>query len=639
MCDALPTSLPSACARSRPHAPRRVDRLPATRTAQTVNQIPDSLRFSLTMRIISLCLALACTLTASTAEVAERSLVIEDFSVDLYVNPDGSLNLTESIRCRFEGPWNGLKRFIPVDALTPYSYRRKLRLEVQAVTDDQGRVLSHGSVSRKGHLGLQIAIPDAVDTTRTVILSYRVGNGLRFFDSSDELYWNVTGNDWEVPIEKARITIHLPIGVGGVTATSFTGLRGEGNSMAVSETIGNDVIFQTTQPLGSREGLTIAVAWSTGKVARPGFFGRMGTFSRDNPVLLLPFAVLAVLMAMWHRWGRDPRRRVVKVRFEPPPGLTPAEAGSLMRNWMDLREFTATMIDLAVRGFVRISEEEREGSLFGRVRKPDYILFLLKPQQEWDGLAVFERNLLLALFNPKADYLKISTKAPPAELSTDPATGRCLRLTMRISELRGGFRSRLGEVEGLLFDRLLEKGYYRQRPERWKNGCFTVGGLVLIFGLNGFRAENAPISLPLALSVSGVLIGLFGFLMPARTRAGTRVLEHLLGFKEFLNRAGTESFESVTLTFELFERYLPFAMVFGVEKRWADAFEGVHAVPPVWWVPARIHPFMMGLFVMAVLEMAKDTQAAIAGQGSSGDSGFSGGSSGGGFGGGGGGGY
>jgi hypothetical protein len=155
---------------------------------------------------------IALLLFAFAAPAAARSLVIESFEADILVHADGTLDVTEVLRPRFTGSWNGIFRTIPVEYRHPMGFNYTLFLEVQSATDNQRTPLKF-TVSRQRHYKkVKIWVPGARDTTRTVILRYRVKNGLRFFEEHDELYWNVTGDEWEVPIESARATITLPFG-------------------------------------------------------------------------------------------------------------------------------------------------------------------------------------------------------------------------------------------------------------------------------------------------------------------------------------------------------------------------------------------------------------------------------------------
>ena len=140
-----------------------------------------------------------------------RSLVHESFHADIRVFPDGELEVTETIRTRFEGSWNGLYRFIPVQYVTPQGFSYKLRLELESITDELMRPLRYETTSERHYRKFTIWIPGAQDAIRTVVIRYRVGFGLRFLDDYDELYWNVTGDEGLVPIELASAASSFPL--------------------------------------------------------------------------------------------------------------------------------------------------------------------------------------------------------------------------------------------------------------------------------------------------------------------------------------------------------------------------------------------------------------------------------------------
>ena len=307
----------------------------------------------------------------------------------------GAIEVTETIRPRFNGSYNGIYRTIAVEHRTN-GFRYKLRLSVNAATDADGSPLRYESKRDGDYLNTRIWVPGAADTVRTVRLSYGVTNGLRFFEADegadgiveayDELYWNVTGTEWPVPIETASATVRLPPAVGGVRAHAFTGGYGATGRDATVDVTGTRIDVRTDRPLGFREGLTIGVGWDAGVVRRPTAIDRAGMYLFDNWPLFLPFFVLAFMYRRWNERGRDPEIGSIEPRYEPPGDLTPAEVGVIIDNRADLRDITATLIDLAVRGHLTIEEREEKDYLFKRRDDPE------------DRLAPHESALLRAVF-------------------------------------------------------------------------------------------------------------------------------------------------------------------------------------------------------------------------------------------------
>ncbi len=572
---------------------------------------------------------LAATLAAAAVfgavgSASARSLVISSFEVEVQVLPDASLLVTETIRPRFTGSWNGLKRDIPVEYRTPQGFNYTLLVDLVSVTGEQGAPLRYEVGRDRHYKTIKVWIPDAQDATRTMVLTYRVANGLKFFDDHDELYWNITGDEWDVPIERASARIVLPVGATGVRALALTGAYGSREQAAGVEIMGPIVSMQMRRALGFREGLTAVVGWDKGLVKEPGPLARAGFFLRSNWPFLIPLGTLAIMFSLWYSRGRDPRLRPVTVRYNPPDELTPAELGTLVDHSPDMRDITATLVDLAVRGYLRIEETE-EPQFLGLSSGKSYIFHLLKREPDWNDLQAHERALLESLFSHGT------------------------RDRIELSELENNFYKDLPGLRDRIFDRLLQRHYYVRRPDKVKRKYIVAGlGLGIFAAVGGsFVAVflgAAPVPMTLAGLMTGATILGFGWLMPARTLRGARALEGVLGFQEFLTRVEADRFDRVVKTPELFEKYLPYAMALGVEKNWARAFEPIYTRPPDWYQGHWDGSFLPRTFVRDLNQMSTRTAAVMGtaprgtgGSGFSGGGGFGGGGfSGGGFGGGGG---
>ena len=175
----------------------------------------------------------------------------------------------------------------------------------------------------------------------------------------------MTGNDWPVPIDHASAFITLPENsTGGIRAQAFTGAYGSKQSEATVQVNGADVSFETTRPLPMRGGATIDVYIPQGIIKAPSALTKFGWFLGSNPILFLPLLTLAAMFALWHSVGRDPDPGVsVAPQYEPPKGICPAEAGTLIDDAIHPRDITSTIVDLAVRGYIKIEEKVETFSL------------------------------------------------------------------------------------------------------------------------------------------------------------------------------------------------------------------------------------------------------------------------------------
>jgi uncharacterized membrane protein len=564
-------------------------------------------------------LSLALFLLIPATLAADRTLVIERFDAVIDVAPDGSIVVEETIVPRFTGSWNGIFRTIPVQYRTPQGLNYTLRLTVEAVTDAAGQELDVDSSRERHYRKLKIWVPGAADATRTVRLRYRVANALRFFEEHDELYWNVTGDEWEVPIEAASARVRLPAGVTGVRATAFRGAYGSTEQSGVSVEPGG-VHVQTARSLGMREGLTLVVGWNPGVVHRPTAVEKGAQAVYSNLPLGIPLLVFAGMLRVWRRRGRDPELAPIVPTYEPPARMTPAELGTLVDGKPDMRDITASIVDLAVRGYLHIAETQNE-YLFGLFSSKDYTFTLTRDRDSWRELKQHERDLLSALFTRSSGAVSLS-------------------------DLKNKFYRHLPNLRDHLYGRLVQDGFYTARPDRVRL-YYIIGGVVFgvavvflsIWIMLGLGMQ--PLAGIVAGIVSAIVVVGFGWIMPARTARGTRELEQVLGFREFLSRVEGDRLERMATTPEMFEKYLPYAMALGVEDNWAKAFEGIYTQPPSWYSGRSAGgTFRPSSFTrdLGTMSAAAATTMASSPRGSGG-SGFSGGSSGGGFGGGGGGGF
>ena len=550
-----------------------------------------------------------------------RSLVHESFHADIRVFPDGELEVTETIRTRFEGSWNGLYRFIPVQYVTPQGFSYKLRLDLESITDELMRPLRYETTSERHYRKFTIWIPGAQDAIRTVVIRYRVGFGLRFLDDYDELYWNVTGDEGLVPIELASARIQLPSEVTGTRGVAFTGAHGSQESAAQVQVVGETVTIQALRELNIREGLTVAVAWDTGIIHRPGGSEKVFFFLSNNWIFVVPMLAFFLMYWRWHTRGRDPRQLPISPRYEPPKGLTPAEVGTLVDNYPDLRDITATLVDLAVRGYMLIEERETDTWL-GLSSKTEYTFTLLKTEAEWGELLPHENKLLRSIF-------------------TDGRLG-----SVDLADLENEFYKEIPGIRDRIYEKLIKRKFYAARPDKVKQPYVFVAiaipsVLILLtrFFPVGYWLGQTELGLIFASLLCGLPVAFFGYFMPARTPLGARTLERVLGFEEFIRRVESDRFKRMITGPEQFEKLLPFAMALSVEKKWAAAFKDLYKEPPDWYRGSNPTGFHVGSFVSNLSHMSNQTGAMMSSSPrSSGGSGFGGGGggfSGGGFGGGG----
>ncbi|GEL95082.1 DUF2207 domain-containing protein [Cellulomonas composti] len=497
---------------------------------------------------------------------------------------------------------------------------------------------------------------DDVSGVQTYEIAYTV-NGLinpaNEQHSGDELYWNVIGPGWEIPIGDVTATVSGPAAIEG--AVCFAGPSGSTSSCTSSSFAGATSSFtQDLLPVGSQ--LTTVTGWPA------------GTFPGVEPIIVeqpdplapirpaTPLGLVALVIAgvgsivairRVRRVGRDraylgltpglrpgtgphgatgyrDKRAPVAVQFTPPADVRPGEIGTLVDEKADPVDVTATLIDLAVRGYLRIEEVPRSNP---RKKPKDWTLIALREPDE--ALLAYEAKLMDEVF-----------------------TGRP---QVRLSALRTTFASSMTAVQTALYEQVTRLGWFSANPKsvrtRWllAGGALLAVGVGLVFVAFAAGADVPGIALvPVAVVVVGIVVLVCASSAPARTEDGTAVLAQAMGFRLYLTTA-----EADQLRFEegedVFSRYLPYAIVFGVAERWARVFAELaaqgRAVAQPTWYSGYYNP-MPGVFWATAFASSMDRFQSVATEsltaptpGSSGSSGFSGGFSGGGVGGGGGGGW
>lgn len=560
----------------------------------------------------------------SSAIAQARDIRIRDYGALLTVHSDGTVDVVEELTIHFTGEWHGLNRDLSLRHNTAQGHQVKLNVEDGPITDAAGNplVVEHQTQDAGWTRRYHIYIPGAVNADRTIVIHYRLKNAIRFFFKSsevgelDELYWNVTGNLWTMFIDSVHARVVLPEDVRPSQVAVYTGPEGSRQSDAAIERDGNEIGFSTRHQLYPYTGMTIGVGWPAGHIAgRPSQAHVQLMEILSWTPLLIPLLVFWFAYRRWDMYGRDPVEGSYVVRYEPVPGATPAELGALVDNNADIRDVTATLVDLAVRGYIHISELT-ESHLFGLTKSTDYNFEILKSRSQWTNLKSHELS-----------YLDALSQCAPSAASN-----------VKMSELTNKFYKFLPEITNAVYDELVQSGYYVERPDRARAKAwgitalvtFVLGGLTIL-SLNRVFTLFAPASLVFAAGISFIILVAFAQLMPARTTEGARAREGALGFKEFLSRVEEDRYKRMITSPELFEKYLPYAMAFEVEENWANAFKDIYHETPNWYTgTGRFDAVSFGHSISTMSNAAASSMASSPSSSGSGGGGSSGGGSGGG---------
>jgi uncharacterized membrane protein YgcG len=569
---------------------------------------------------------------------------IKSYVVDITVQQNGSLSIVETIDYDFgSNQHHGIDRDIPVRFHYDNRNDRVYPLHVTSVTASPGTPSQYKTSSvSDGETRIRIGDPNqTIDGEHTYTIKYTVDRALNGFSDHDELYWNATGNSWPVPIQHATAHVHTPAAITKVAC--FAGPLHSSLNCDNATSTGSDATF-TQEQLDSDAGVTVVVAMPHGVVPAPKplleerwSFDR--AFSRTPTTLgvaggLIGLCVAFILWLLW-RVGRDrqtvgggveaaftkgdgPEERTpllhhteTPVEFEPPEGIRPGEIGTLVDETVNPLDVTATIVDLAVRGYLTIEEVEQH-HWFG---KPDWKLSILKSA---DGLQDFERELLQGI----------------------AAVGNPVLL----SQLNRQFASRYATVQSLLYADAVKTGWFARSPSKTRSHWNALGLLVVVAGaaITFALAKWTHLGLiGIPIVVAGLMFMTVAHRMPHRTAKGTGMLRRVEGFKRFIESPTESDHAKFDERKNLFSEYLPYAIVFGCTEKWAKAFAslGEQATDTTGWYVSN-RPFEYVAFSHAMNSFTTTTSGTVAAAtpSSSGGSGFGGGGFSGGGGGGGGGG-
>jgi len=491
---------------------------------------------------------LACLLLTPVFAAADERIL--SYHTDIIVKQDGRIGVTETIRVRAEGKQirRGIYRDFPTEYEDNLGNDYHVRFTPLAVLRND-RVESFNSQERGNGVRTYFGSADRFIETgeHTYTFRYEVNRILGFFDDKDELYWNVTGNEWDFPIDHASATVAFEFDVPRsdfslYAYTSYFGSNGQDYRATIDRA--GKPSFETTRQLHVTEGLTISVAWPKGFVDEPGSLQKVGWLLTDNLNLLI---ALAGLMAMfsyyiptWRNFGKDPEPGVIFTRYEPPRGFSPASLRYVEKMYYDDTSLTAAVVSLAVKGYLRITEYDG-----------DHSLLRVDPGDSPAALATGERELLDALFKD----------------------GDIAILDDKYHELLGGARS--------AHERSLQrdyKGRYFRTNGLLNLPALFIGMTASLFALN--VASGPTFLVIVSIVVMALVVVVFAIIMRRPTGLGRHLLDEVSGFREYMEIAERDEMNlrnPPDKTPVLFEKYLPFALAMGVEQQWAERFTAVFA--------------------------------------------------------------
>lgn len=563
------------------------------------------------MRAVLRAALAALALLAAMPAAADE--VIRSFASTVSIHKDGSLDITERIRVNAENLSinHGIYRDFPTRYATPRGGRVKIGFELVQTRLD-GLPVEYSVEPLFNGMRIKLGSADSVVAPgiHDYLINYRVTRQLGFFDDFDELYWNVTGNGWDFPIERAGVQINLPREVPFGKRAFYTGPQGSTESAArVAEERPGSITIVADRPLAPREGLTVAVAFPKGIVDPPSDSQKLGWWLGDVlPMLLAGLTVAGVVAFLYYAWrraGRDPPEGTIVPLFAPPDDLSPAAMRYVVEQELDNRAFAAALVDAGVKGHVILGENDGflgfggkkyiEGATGprGPLGEPEQsaISALVSPGQRLDfdneHHATFSavKSRLEKAFKTRFDEKAFKRNHAWTAAAFALWLGGAY-LTALMLVLDGGAMPKALTFAPLAAGALAFLLYRSAKSSQSSAvGCaLNIGAVLLGFAALGLALMTVGSVLttlrwqPLALLALGLPLALSSFFwISAPTKEGRAMLDRIAGFRQYLSITERERLDRMQAprdTLQLFERWLPYAIALEVENRWADRFEG-----------------------------------------------------------------
>ena len=513
--------------------------------------------------------------------------VIKNFDSNIAIQNSGILFIKETITYDFgSNQKHGIFRTIPLET----SNGPTIDLSVQSVTDENGTSYIFTDSYEGGNFEIKIGDPSKLVTgIKIYVISYSVQSAIRSFADYDELYWNVNGNEWPVAIQNVKASVSFPqeFFINEIKSECFSGSLGSTEKTCIldyykssSNSVTSGVSFSASKMLNPREGLTIVAGFPIGIVAKTTQIAPIIHKNSNIIPIALGLFVLLIIASIFRTFFHknkpnippELRNRSIIAEYNPPEHLMPTDVGVIFDGNLDNVDLSSVIIDLAVKGYLKIKYRSNR----------DYEFIKLK------DLSGFDHPAYKIIFN----FLFVSQNTVKlSELENSRASFDSDRIMVEMQKYleNSGYLKDVNEKDPAV------KKYYFSRYIAIILSIFGILFIALFVGYGGFKdlGLGGVFGLVFACGGFAMVVGLFVIIIvfgkPIFSRLsplGVTGLATILGFKEFLEITETDRIKFLNapeLNPELFDHYLPYAMVLGVEKEWAKKFDSIYNISPSWF--------------------------------------------------------
>jgi len=491
------------------------------------------------------------------------------------------VDVVETQRIRFEGgPFKFGFRTIPLERVGRISDVRVYEGD-RPYRPGSGDPYTFETWIENNELNVRWYFPPTSNSVHTFVLTYTAEQTVRIYEGGDQLWW-AAFSDLSYPVQAAKITVHLPAGVQEVQKAAAYGVRAQ-----VTVVNPQTVLFEAQEAIRPGQRFEVRVQFPHGVVQAPpppwqaAFDAQAAAEERRQRIatvanLILGFIGLLVLtvgvaglFVLWYTRGRDaPVALVADYLPNPPDDLPPGVAGTLLDEYADMQDIIATIVDLARRGVIKMTEVQEKGFLGIGFRR-DYVF---ERQEHQETLRPYEEALLRKLFRGRSK--------------------------VKLSALKHKFYRAIPEIQEQLYDEVVKLGFFPRSPESTRRLYKILGtvGLFGAFGLGFFSIFLASVAgavfcLPFSMGVVSLGLLLLARVMPRKTPKGSEAAARWRAFKRYLENI--ETYTDLEQAKDIFDKYLPYAIAFGLADEWVRKFAAVDAPAPPWYEPVG-RPVIIG---------------------------------------------
>lgn len=533
--------------------------------------------------LMGLLVLFVIVLVTGPAIAQSKSLYWERFDVDMNVNVDGTFDVVETQEIEFtQGSFT-------------YGFRSIDTHLVEEITDirvsDENGPYQEGyfeeprtfSVSNEGsNVVIRWYFEETADRARTFDIAYRVHGGLRYYEDGDQVWWQAVYGDRSFPVNSSVVTIHVPEPAKIVNMDSYFTqadmelLDDQTARLTAMDRIPAGQIFEVRAQFTHGVVAGSPSAWQAAEDERAAELEAAAEYEEKwKPVVDLFIGVFSLMLLIlapvflylvWYTRGRDAQTDFAAEYLpEPPSNLEPGMAGALLDEKADMEDILASVVDLGRRGYIRMEELEPEKKgIFGR-GEADFQYDLLKPVDD-PSLRKYEQVLLKSLFGKGEER--------------------------KLSDLKEKFYDKLPKIRSALYDEVVTEGFFTTNPEKTRSRWAAVGITMLILtgafmcvaGAVLANVTDFTICLPLGPGLFAIGLIILARFMPRKTAKGAEEAARWEAFRTYLE--DIDKYSDLERATQLFDRYLPYAIAFGLEKDYLKKWEKVEAMPvPPWYIP------------------------------------------------------